>query len=75
MEERKLQEGEECSEDWTLSVILALYPHLVCIFTPQKREGSMGMTHLVQSTFGCVLMRALALIVTLHLLVQHEFPE
>lgn len=33
----------------------------------------MGMTHLVQSTFGCVLM--LAVMIVLHLLVQHEFSE
>lgn len=42
-------------------------------FRSKKKEGSMGMTHLVQSTFGCVLM--LAVMIVLHLLVQHEFSK
>lgn len=39
-------------------------------FPSTKSEGSMGMTHLVQSEFGYVLMCALAVMIVQHLLVQ-----
>lgn len=42
-------------------------------FHSTTKEGSMGMTHLLQSTFGCVLM--LAVMIVLHLLVQHQLSE
>lgn len=42
-------------------------------FHSTKKEGPMGMTHLAQSIFGCVLM--LAVLIVLHLLVQQEFSE